>query len=235
MIQNFKNRVAEKVCLTICCFFAVTGLSAAEKQSWSIYKSETLSLLPTLHGWCPKEKADRMMELIVKTSPDVVVELGVFGGSSFLPMAAALQYQGKGVAYAIDPWYTAPCLEGNQGANYDWWASVDLEKIMQHFIKKMHEQKLDARYQLMRKTSKEALPSFKDGSINILHIDGNHAEESALFDAKNWLPKVRSGGYIWFDDANWPTTKKAIDYLLAHCELDPSSKMTDAYLLFRKK
>jgi hypothetical protein len=87
----------------------------------------------------------------------------------------------------------------------------------------------------MRMTSKESVIFFPDNSIDILHIDGNHSEDPALFDAKNWLPKVRPGGYIWFDDANWPTTKKAVDYLLETCELDPSSKREDAYLLLRKR
>jgi hypothetical protein len=56
-----------------------------------------------------------------------------------------------------------------------------------------------------------------------------------IFDVKNWLPKVRSGGYIWFDDANWESTTKAVQYLLANCDLDSSSDLSDPYLLFRKR
>ena len=53
--------------------------------------------------------------------------------------------------------------------------------------------------------------------IDILHIDGNHSEEASFFDIVTYYPKVKSGGYIWFDDKNWATTKKAIDYLYENC------------------
>ena len=74
----------------------------------------------------------------------------------------------------------------------------------------------------MKMTSEEALQHFADESIDILHIDGNHTADVALSDAYMWLPKVKKGGYIWFDDANWPTTAKAGAYLREHCTLNPS-------------
>jgi hypothetical protein len=188
-----------------------------------------------MQGWCPRDKADRMMELIKSTSPNLCVEIGVFGGSSFLPTTAALNFQNRGLAYGIDPWAVEPCLEGNQGANYEWWSRVDLEQIMIGFMRAMHDKNLDSHYCVMRMTSKDSIPFFRDGSIDILHVDGNHSEESALYDVKNWLPKVRSGGYIWFDDANWQSTTKAVQYMLANCDLDSSSTLNDAFLLFRKR
>lgn len=44
-------------------------------------------------------------------------------------------------------------------------------------------------------------------NIDILHIYGNHLEEASYY------PKVKSEGYIWFNDKNMSSTKKAIDYL----------------------
>ncbi len=223
------------VVITCCFTYPICSIKASEAIEWNIYKEKVLQKVPQLEGWCSQEKASRMMELIVKTSPEVFVEVGVFGGSSFLPTVAAMRYNQKGLGYAIDPWKKEACLEGNQGVNYEWWSRINLDMIMNGFIQKMRENGLNQYYQLMRMTSKEALGSFTDGSIDILHIDGNHSEESALFDATHWLSKVRSGGYIWFDDANWVTTKKAVEYLCSQCELDPSSNLQDPYLLFRKR
>jgi hypothetical protein len=42
-----------------------------------------------------------------------------------------------------------------------------------------------------------------EGSIGYLHIDGNHAYEHALIDARAWTPHVKPGGWIVFDDYVW--------------------------------
>ena len=42
-----------------------------------------------------------------------------------------------------------------------------------------------------------------EGRISLLHIDGNHAYESVAADAEAWVPKVKPGGWIVFDDYVW--------------------------------
>jgi hypothetical protein len=152
--------------------------------------------------------------------PDVCVEIGVFGGASIYPTAKALRYLKHGIVYAIDPWAKGDCQVGYdpEDLNYIWWSSLDLEKIYQGFLQLLTRHRLQPFCKPLRMTSKEALAHFSDNSVDILHIDGNHTEEVALFDATMWLPKVKSGGYIWFDDANWSTTARAVEYLLEHCE-----------------
>ena len=46
----------------------------------------------------------------------------------------------------------------------------------------------------MRITGLQALDLFADESIDILHVDGNHTENVALNDAKQYLPKVKKEG-----------------------------------------
>lgn len=54
--------------------------------------------------------------------------------------------------------------------------------------------------------------------IDILHIDGNHSEEPSFLDVVTYYPKVKSDGYIWFDDIKrFPSTQRAVDYLYKHC------------------
>ncbi len=206
-----------------------------EKGKWPEYKEQVIQYLPRLEGWCTKEKAERLMNIIVNTSADMYVEIGVFGGSSFLPAIAALDYQNKGYGYAIDPWAVAPCLEGYDGENYAWWSKVNYEKILLGFVSSMKEANLEHRYWVLRMTSKEALSLFETDTIKVLHIDGQHSEVSSLFDVMHWLEKVAPNGRIIFDDANWPMTQKAVDYLLQHCTLDPDSYLGDPYLVFIKK
>jgi hypothetical protein len=193
-----------------------------------------MKIIPSIPGWCPLDKADRMMNLIYDTKPEVCVEVGIFGGSSYFPTVCAMRYNKKGVGYAIDPWDNIPCLDGQTGDHLDWWKKVDLRAIFHGFIDLMHNYKLDKYSAIMRMTSKDSLCFFKDASIDILHIDGNHAEDCALFDAQSWFPKVKVGGYIWFDDTNWDSTQKAVEYLLKYCEMDEASHIRDPYMLFKK-
>ena len=204
------------------------------KGEWTDYKKQVTEYLPRLEGWCTKQKAERLMNIIVNTSADLYVEIGVFGGSSFFPAITALDYQNTGYGSAIDPCAVGPCLEGYDDENYAWWSKVNYEKILLGFVTSMKETKLDQRYRLMRMTSKEALSRFQNNSIKVLHIDGQHSEVSSLFDVMNWLEKVAPKGRIIFDDANWPMTQKAVDYLLQRCTLDPDSYLGDPYLVFIK-
>jgi hypothetical protein len=212
------------------------GLSFLSKVSWQHYQENVLAHQPKIPGWCPLEKARQMMNLIYETKPQVCVEVGVFGGSSIYPTACAVDFNDLGQVYAIDPWSNSECLEGYapDDPNYQWWNKIDLEKIYRDFLKMLHHFKLDNRCTVMRMTGNEAIKQFDNESIDILHIDGNHTESVALNDAKTYLPKVKKGGYIWFDDINWPTTRLAIEYLQEHCVLD-ETRTTNAYALFQKK
>jgi len=207
-------------------------------NGWENYKKRTMPYQQHIHGWCSKEKAEKMMDLVQRTSPKICVEIGVFGGSSVYPMAKALKYLNKGKIYAIDPWKNNECTDGysKDDPNAIWWNNQDLERMYKYFINTIiRDNKLSDFCHTMRMTSKEASFFFKDDSIDILHIDGNHSEEKALFDAKTWLPKVKKGGYIWFDDCNWASTAQALKYLEPFVTLRYEESLEDmSCLLFRK-
>ena len=85
---------------------------------------------------------------------------------------------------------------------------------------------------VMRMTGSKALNHFADESIDILHIDGNHTKDIALNDAKMYLPKMKKGGYIWLDDANWASTLSAREFLNQHCTKD-ESRSSGEYFLYK--
>jgi predicted O-methyltransferase YrrM len=205
-------------------------------HEWERHKQIILMQQKTIPGWCVYEKANKLMDLIYETHPQIVVEIGVFGGSSAYPMAEALCYQNHGLIYAIDPWKTGNCQSGYapDDPNYLWWTNLDLEKIYQDFANLIEQNQLSNFCHIMRNTSVEALSHFADESIDILHIDGNHSEESAYTDVVFFLPKVKRNGYIWFDDVNWSSTNKAVNYLLARCTLHAMRSIGDECYLFQK-
>ncbi|MBS0620561.1 MAG: class I SAM-dependent methyltransferase [Verrucomicrobia bacterium] len=208
----------------------------SEEQAWENYKWEALTHLKSFEGWCTMEKASKMMDLILETKPKICVEIGVFAGASVYPTACALKYIGQGQIFGIDPWSNSESVKAfeENDENYNWWNKLDHEDIYRQYLGMINGYDLNAFATTMRTTSKAAVNYFPDESIDILHIDGNHSPMIALEDAKMYLPKVKKGGYIWFDDADWHETTIAVAFLKEHCFLDEAGSVGTHVALFRK-
>ncbi len=183
-------------------------------------KRQAFEIMKGLEGWCAEDKASILIDLIMKMKPNTIVEIGVFGGKSLVPMACALKANQNGVIYGIDPWDPAASLEAvlNQD-NRHYWSIVDHRGIMQGLIQKIEQLDLVDQVELIESTSENAPLIF---DIDILHIDGNHSEKTSFFDVTKWVPLVRKGGWIILDDMKWheegvDTTAKAAAWLDTNC------------------
>lgn len=177
-------------------------------------KQRAFAAMLELDGWCPQLKASMLIDLILINEPEVIVEIGVFGGMSLIPMAFAVKENGVGKVYGIDPWDSNISVQGMDEINGNWWGSVDHQAVLDKLVKKIRRFKLEEQIELIRDTSANASPIY---NIDVLHIDGNHSEDMAYLDATTWVPRVKKGGFIIFDDPNWPTTKKAVDWINENC------------------
>jgi len=185
-----------------------------------------------LQGWCSVEKALDMVSLINRQKPQLCVELGVFGGRSLFPVGFALKRLGGGRVIGIDPWAKSSAVEGSlDKAQEDWWSSLSYENIYSECVDNNTTLGLTEHVEIWRETASSALSKFSDESIDILHIDGNHTVESSVRDVYEWLPKVRPGGYIWFDDLDWVSTSVAVLLLSVLCKRCNSNT---TYGLFQK-
>ncbi len=178
-----------------------------------------------LHGWCGLEKSEHLALLMLDAAPEIAVEIGVYGGKSLIPLGlAASQFGGK--VYGIDPWSNAACLEGsNDPANDAWWGSLDIEMIYRSAVSAVESFNLVATVELLRMTDTEALPRFADGSIGVLHVDGNHSPEVSRRYIEQWGPKIKKGGYLIMDDTDWPSqaeTVKLIESRYQRVTVSPS-------------
>jgi predicted O-methyltransferase YrrM len=212
-------------------------LEIALADDWEAFRAKAIEEQKAFVGWCSPEKATNMMNLIHDHHAKLCVEVGVFAGCSFYPIVAALAFQQEGVVFAIDPWTSQVCVEGYQPTHHHYirWSQIDLTKIFYGFLDKMHDQGMDPYYAIMRMSSAQAHAFFSDNSIDFLHIDGDHREASAISDVENWLPKVKSGGIICFDDAWWESTKKAVEMLLIECIIMPESHPQWQHIFLRKR
>lgn len=174
-------------------------------------------LIPTMEGWLSAERSHEMYELVRTTGATSLVEIGVFGGRSLLAQGLALRDQGRGIIIGIDPWKKEVTLAETDDEQAAWWREVDLHKIHNGCMEALWAQGLDEHVLVLRACSHhchEIIPR-----LDILYIDGSHTETSSCRDVELYLPKVKQNGYVWFDDADWDTTQKALGMLDAKCKL----------------
>jgi predicted O-methyltransferase YrrM len=174
--------------------------------------------LPLFQGWCHPVKAKWLYAIVRSLQPKTACEVGVFGGASVYPAALAMLHNGKGSFLAIDPWEAAPCLQGYAAGdpNYEWWAKLDFKAIYDGFILGMARNGLLDIVAPLKMTGEHAIAKVPE--LDFLHIDGNHSEESALADVRNYLPKCRKGAVIVFDDVNWHSTQRAQAEMLKYAD-----------------
>ncbi len=191
-------------------------------------------------SWCSNEKAQLIMDLVVLTKPRVCVDIGVFAGSSTLPIAAALKYIQKGKVYAIDAWSNSEAVKymDPSDANRSWWEHVDMTSIKQQFKTLLRQWKLEKYCTIIQKTSQAAASGVNEG-IDFLHLDGDYSKQISLQDVNLYLPKVNRHGYILMSNVfitiNGQQPKKdAFCALYAACDMISMIEDENA-ILFRKR
>jgi predicted O-methyltransferase YrrM len=191
-----------------------------------------------LAGWCSREKALVIARIILQERPQTCVEIGVFGGRSLVPCAAALQHIGAGAIYGIEAWNAHVAIENvTNEVNDDWWSKVDFASIKREFYRFLAEKNLTSHVRVIEAPSGRASGLFDH--IDFLHIDGSHSMVNAAEDVILYARKVRSGGIIIFDDVNWQSTAPARELLGALCDTvtvlkDPASGLDICAVLRRR-
>lgn len=198
----------------------IAPLPSEERVRMDHLKQQVFDWMTHLHGWCSPEKASFLIDIVTKTKPKVIVEIGVWGGKSFIPMARALKENYGGVIYGIDPWQSAESVQWiMEDANRNFWNYANHEWVYQDLLQKVALFDLQNQVRIIRATSEAAPPIY---GIDILHIDGNHSDHTSFFDVTKWVPLMNSGGWIIFDDMRWCeqgvfTTARAGQWLDANC------------------
>lgn len=161
-----------------------------------------------------------MADLILKEKPNVVVEIGVFGGQSLIPMAMALKMNGAGRIYGIDP-YNLAVIKGQMSEMDDkeGWLKQDMGMVLTDTFRWLKELELQDYATLILCQSQNCSTLFPLNSIDILHIDGAHTEEGVMLDVNLYAKRVRPNGYIWMDDTHFPSLKPALSELSHFCDM----------------
>jgi predicted O-methyltransferase YrrM len=126
--------------------------------------------------------------LVKSSRPRMIVELGTHASVSYAAFCEAVLREAlEARCFAVDTWL------GDEHANS--------EQVYEEFSG-FHDARYSAFSKLIRSTFDDALHHFKDGSIDLLHIDAWHTYEAMKHDFESWLPKMLDRGVVLFHDAN---------------------------------
>lgn len=178
-----------------------------------------LETIPKINGWTTPERCVQMYETAMAIKPSVIVEIGVFAGRTLISQALALRDLGRGKIYGIDPWRAEASLEGmkNQADIAFWGNAANIRRIHDECVNAVWKIGLQDYVVLLQCRAHDCHSIIP--MCDILYIDGNHEEVSSCRDVQLYVPKLKQNGYLWFDDADWHQTQKALAMLNKICTL----------------
>ncbi len=210
-----------------------------EDKKFKVLKDRVLEYLKS--SWCSKEKAMLLMDIVLLEQPKICVEVGVFSGSSLLPIAATLKHLNKGKLYAIDAWSNEEAIRGLtiDEENRQWWSKVDMEGSYSTFVLLLQYWMIAPYCIVIPKPSEVAVEQIHE-KIDFLHFDGNLSRAGALKDAELYLPKVNVGGCILFSNLfytieNIQPKKEAFQKILDCCQIICTIDQSNCVLLRKVK
>jgi hypothetical protein len=127
-------------------------------------------------------------DLVRFMKPKKIVELGTYLGTSFFSFCQGVKDEKISTeCFAIDTW---------QGDEHSGFYGEEIYQL----VSAVRDTSFPTNSVLIRSTFDEALSSFADETIDLLHIDGLHTYEAVKHDYTTWLPKLDKEGVILFHD-----------------------------------
>jgi hypothetical protein len=128
--------------------------------------------------------------LIEVLRPRLVVEVGVDTGNAYCAFLEAVHALGLDTrCFGMDEW------KGDEHAEH---GGDDAYQELRDY----HDPRYGSFSTLLRSSADDALHSFAEGSIDLLHIDGCHSYEVVSDTFKAWLPKASSRAIVLFHNTN---------------------------------
>jgi len=198
-------------------------------------KAAIFHYIPHQEGWTSPARACEIAECILETEAKVCVDIGVFAGRSTIAMGFAARQLGNSKVYGIDPWTPEAASDNDDNKEgIDWWKEkANLEDIQRQAIRAVWDHHLEPWVIMIRSKSEYVYQLFPE--IEFLNIDGGHSEVASCRDVELYLPRVKSGFYVFMDDASWLSTQKAVKMIEEQCDLVNVTKSETESRTYKKR
>ena len=161
---------------------------------------------------------DYLVESHEKLCPNVIVEIGVWKGSSVITMARRLrELDIDGVVIAVDTWLGA----WDHWINDEWFDHLGWDhgypSISRKFMSNVVAEGLEQQVVPLPLDSLNSAQVLKHFGIepDIVHLDGAHDFDAVIADLRVWWPLLKPGGLLigddYHDDNHWPGVRRAFD------------------------
>lgn len=188
--------------------------------------------LEDLEGWCWAEKAERMLSIALDERAEIMVEVGVYGGRSLIPLIVAAQHN-RGYVWGIDAWSNTVATTVPYGQDHNtFWKNDDMGRVKDKLFKFLGEHKLSGHVAIVEASGEQALHLFQDKSIDLLHVDASHSVLDEARDVSSYLMKLRTGGILIIDDTDRDEVQIAVQIAKTVCDVVHEDKK---YLVLRKR
>jgi len=135
------------------------------------------------------------------------LEIGVADGIHLIHISESYCKHPDSKMYCVDPWQ-----------DYDEYPEYKKQQDVawKTFNTNIAKYKIQNKCIVNRGFSDKIVPTFEDNFFDIIFVDGNHETEFVYKDGYMAFEKVKSGGFIVFDDYTifWPQTVVGIDRFL---------------------
>jgi predicted O-methyltransferase YrrM len=146
------------------------------------------------HGWYGnKSQIEKILKL---TGAEVVIELGVWMGSSTRHIASVIP--DNGIVYAVDHWLGSEEHHQNHVEHF-------LPTLYEQFLSNVIHAKLTHKITPLKMTTLEAAAFLKKKGIqpDLVYVDAAHDEKSVYEDIATYFPLIKGHGKICGDDWGW--------------------------------
>lgn len=213
------NQVADAQTLAEEALSVVTEFGKAPSVLPREFLAGLLTHAETIHGECSREKILAVCGVVPFAPKGDIVEIGALFGKSSYVLNRVAAYCGIGATLCVDPWdlgmsvqTDAPTHIQEASGGWDWDAVYSGFLIAMLALSAPPFNYLRMNSNLARQrygpgksvTSREFGTTPLAGTIAVLHIDGNHDEAAVAEDFALWGPLVARGGWVIFDDYQWP-------------------------------
>ena len=213
------DRVAQANIEGARCAAIVDGFAGRHNAVSVGFLSAILSQADQIHGECTKEKLLAICGIFTDSPRGDVIEIGSLFGKSVYVLNRLATHFNVGATLAVDPWDMETSIQKDSAVLIQQYTRVwDWNRIFDGFLLTMQACSC-GEFNYIRATSMSAYSQYEtgapvlseqfghtqlSGSIAILHIDGNHDEAAVRLDFELWKQKLAPGGWVIFDDYEWP-------------------------------